>query len=74
MSRFQIRKRLRGILSGSKKPKYQTYTVTYILPDGTEKRVEAEERYNLLPLAQVGEPAERAQMENAPYVALKSKT
>ncbi|MEC7986731.1 MAG: hypothetical protein VX278_16305 [Myxococcota bacterium] len=48
MSRFQIRKRLRGILSGSKKPKYQTYTVTYILPDGTEKRVEAEERYNLL--------------------------
>ena len=52
MSRFKLRKRLRGLLSGSSKPKYQTYTVTYILPDGTEQKVEAEEKYNLLMASQ----------------------
>ena len=52
MSRFQIRKRLKGFLGGSTKPKYQTYTVTYLLPDGTQQRVEAEEKYNLLMASQ----------------------
>ena len=52
MSRFQIRKRLRGMFSGSSKPKYQTYTVTYILPDGSEQHVKAEEKYNLLMASQ----------------------
>ena len=47
MSRFGIRKRLRGLLSNNK-PTYKTYRVTYILPDGTECKVDAEEKYSLL--------------------------
>lgn len=52
MSRFGIRRKLRGLMGQSSKPTYQTYRVTYVLPDGTRQVVEAEERYNLLMASQ----------------------
>ena len=48
MSRFGIRKRLLKMLNKRQGPSYITYKVTYLLPDGTEKTIEAEERYSLL--------------------------
>ena len=48
MSRFGIRKRLMKMLNKSQGPSYTTYAVTYILPDGTEKTIQAEERYSVL--------------------------
>ena len=45
MSRFGIRRKLRGLMGQSSKPTYQTYRVTYVLPDGTRQVVEAEERH-----------------------------
>ena len=48
MSRFGIRKRLLRMLGQSKSPSYTTYNVTYLLPDGTEKTIAAEEKYSLL--------------------------
>ena len=48
MSRFGFRKKLKSLISQDKGPKYTTYAVTYILPDGTKQVVHAEERYNLL--------------------------
>jgi len=52
MSRFGLRKKLRSLVQQTKKTSYQTYSVTYILPDGSRQVVEAEERYNLLMASQ----------------------
>jgi ferredoxin len=53
MSRFGIRKRMRSAL-GMGRPKVQIirYPVTYVLPDGEEITVEAEEYYSLLMASQ----------------------
>ena len=49
MSRFGIRKRLRGLVEGkSTRDTYVTHALTYVLPDGSEKIIEAEDRYNVL--------------------------
>lgn len=51
MSRFGIRRKLKSFLQ-TDKPSYQTFSVTFVLPDGTEKLIEVEERYNLLMASQ----------------------
>lgn len=51
MSRFGIRKRLRGMLD-AKEQNIVHHSVTYILPNGTEQLVEAEEGYDLLMASQ----------------------
>ena len=51
MSRFGLRKKLKGLF-GQQRREIVRYSITYILPDGTEKTVEAEERYNLLMASQ----------------------
>ena len=51
MSRFGLRKRLKKALA--KEPaEIIRYPVTYVLPDGTERNVEAEEGYSLLMASQ----------------------
>lgn len=52
MSRFGIRKKLKSLMGAPTESKYQTYSVTYVLPDGSEHVVQAEERYNLLMASQ----------------------
>ena len=52
MSRFGIRKRLKGILGGKSRAPIPYFSITYILPDGTEKVVQAEERYSILMASQ----------------------
>ena len=53
MSVFGIRKRLRAAL-GMGRPARQitTYTLTYVLPDGSERVIEAEEKYSVLMASQ----------------------
>ncbi len=51
MSRFGIRKKIRSLM-GTQRPEIIRHSVTYILPDGTEQVVQAEERYNLLMASQ----------------------
>jgi ferredoxin len=51
MSRFGLRNKLKQML-GQQKREIIRHRVTYILPDGTEQTVEAEERYNLLMASQ----------------------
>lgn len=51
MSRFGIRRKLKSLLQNDT-PSYQTFSVTFVLPDGTEKVVEVEEKYNLLMASQ----------------------
>jgi ferredoxin len=51
MSRFGIRKRLKGAMSKSR-PEIIRHGVVYVLPDGTEQRVLAEEGYDLLMASQ----------------------
>ena len=51
MRRFGIRKRLKSIFQNASEP-IPEYSVTYILPDGTEQVVVAEERYSLLMASQ----------------------
>ena len=46
MSRFGIRKKLRGVLGGRKKEIIK-HEVTFVLPDGTEKTLAAEEGYTI---------------------------
>jgi ferredoxin len=48
MSRFGIRKKLRGLLGETQRAEIVTHPITYVLPDGTEMVVEAEDRYNVL--------------------------
>ena len=52
MSRFGIRKRLKGMLGRKAPPSIPYFSITYILPDGTEKVVEAEEKYSILMASQ----------------------
>jgi len=47
MSRFGIRKKIKSLLSNDG-PTYKTFSLTYVLPDGTKQVVNAEEKYNLL--------------------------
>ena len=51
MSRFGIRDRLRKAF-GTQRTEITRHAVTYVLPDGTERVVQAEERYNLLMASQ----------------------
>ena len=51
MSRFGIRRKLKSLIK-TEKPTYEIYSVTFILPDGTEQVVEVEESYNLLMASQ----------------------
>ena len=51
MSRFGIRKRIKSAL-GKGPPEIIRHKVTYVLPDGTEQVVEAEEGYDLLMASQ----------------------
>jgi len=53
MSRFGIRKKLKSLVTKDNGPKYKTFQVTYILPDGSQQVVNAEERYNLLMASEV---------------------
>jgi ferredoxin len=49
MSRFGIRKKLKGLVDGDRgKRNIVTHSITYVLPDGSEKVLEAEDRYNVL--------------------------
>ena len=47
MTPFGLRKRLKGLL-GNDKPEIVYYPITYILPDGTEQTIQAEEHYSIL--------------------------
>lgn len=51
MSRFGIRRKLKSLIK-PEKPTYKTFSVTFVLPNGTEEVVEVEERYNLLMASQ----------------------
>ena len=49
MSRFGIRKKLKGLVDGDRgKRQIVTHSITFVLPDGAEKVLEAEDRYNVL--------------------------
>lgn len=53
MSRFGIRKRLKSRLGlGRPERSIVTHKITYVLPDGSEQVVEAEERYSVLMASQ----------------------
>ncbi len=53
MSRFGLRKRLKKRLGlGGSGREIVTCTITYVLPDGSEHVVQAEERYNVLMASQ----------------------
>lgn len=52
MSRFQLRKRLKKMLGQPVREPISYYKITYILPDGTEQVVEAEEKYSVLMASQ----------------------
>jgi ferredoxin len=52
MSRFGIRNRLKGLLGQKKRAPIPYHSLTYILPDGTEQVVEAEEKYSVLMASQ----------------------
>lgn len=51
MSRFGIRNKLKQAF-GKQRKEIVRHAVTYVLPDGSERVVEAEERYNLLMASQ----------------------
>lgn len=49
MSRFGIRKKLKSMVAGgSEPPEIIRYDVVLELPDGTERRIQAEEHYSIL--------------------------
>ncbi len=52
MSRFGIRKRVKGLLGRTEAPQIIQYPVTFVLPDGSEVVIQAEERYSLLMASQ----------------------
>lgn len=47
MTPFGIRKRLKGLVGKGDAPEITRYPVTFVLPDGSEHTVQAEERYTL---------------------------
>ena len=51
MSRFGFRKKLKSMFASQKRT-YETYDITYCLPDGTEQVVSAEEQYSVLMASQ----------------------
>jgi len=53
MSRFGIRKRLKSALGMGRRPaQIVRYPITYVLPDGSEQVVQAEEHYSVLMASQ----------------------
>ena len=52
MSRFGLRKKIKNMLFGTSSNTYETFHITYILPNGEEQVVEAEERYTVLMASQ----------------------
>ncbi|MFT5587023.1 MAG: ferredoxin [Cognaticolwellia sp.] len=48
MSRFGIRNRLKKAMGLGQGPQIVSHELTYLLPDGTERKVQAEEHYSLL--------------------------
>jgi ferredoxin len=49
MSRFGLRKKLKSLMTGSKGPtEIIRYEVIFELPDGSERRLQAEEHYSIL--------------------------
>jgi len=48
MSRFGIRKKLKSALGFGKGPEITTRSITFVLPDGTERTLEVEQHYSLL--------------------------
>lgn len=48
MSRFGIRNKLKKLAGANQKPEIVRYSVTYVLPDGSERVINAEEGYTLL--------------------------
>ena len=48
MSRFGIRKRLKGMISGDREVTIQRYGITFVLPEGDEQTLQVEDRYSLL--------------------------
>ena len=52
MSRFQLRQRLKGLLGAKPATHIPYFDITYVLPDGTEHCVQAEEKYSILMASQ----------------------
>ena len=52
MSRFNIRRKIKKIMGISSKPEIVYYTITYVLPDGVEHELKAEEGYSILMASQ----------------------
>ena len=52
MSRFGLRQKLKTLVGGGRK-EIVRHSITFVLPDGTEQRVDAEDRYNLLMASEV---------------------
>ena len=52
MSRFNIRKKFKKMMGFPTKPQIVYHTITYVLPDGTEHNIEAEEGYSILMASQ----------------------
>ena len=52
MSRFGLRNKIKKMLGVREKPTISYYAITYVLPDGSEQTVEAEERYSVLMASQ----------------------
>ncbi len=48
MSRFGIRKKLKTLVKGGEPPEIVRYEVLFELPDGSERRLQAEEHYSIL--------------------------
>lgn len=48
MSRFGIRKRLKKAMGLGGSPEIVRHSLTFVLPDGSEREIEAEEHYSLL--------------------------
>lgn len=52
MSRFQLRKRLKKFMGQPERTPISYFDITYILPDGVEQVVKAEEKYSVLMASQ----------------------
>ncbi|HJN72517.1 MAG TPA: hypothetical protein QGF58_01170 [Myxococcota bacterium] len=48
MSRFGIRNKLKDILGLGKGPEVSTCSITFVLPDGTERPLQVEKHYSIL--------------------------